>query len=182
MILLIKGISTEPALFHVGCRPSLHVVLLPGLISDPKSKWPTQPLIWSCRNQSYNHIRKARPTCTSDHVGHLPQPSQKGLALTSVNQCRKGSALTLIHVRNQSSMLKGYALTSKNQCQKGSTLIFDNARNQSFMLKWLCTYIWQPMSEGIITYIRPCKEPILHAERALHLHMTTNVKRSCTHI
>ena len=28
MILVITGISTEPALFHVGCRPSLHVGLL----------------------------------------------------------------------------------------------------------------------------------------------------------
>ena len=44
MILLVTGRSTEPALFHVGCRPSLHVGLLPALISDPKSKWPTQHL------------------------------------------------------------------------------------------------------------------------------------------
>ena len=28
MILLVTGSSTEPALFHVGCRPSLHVGLL----------------------------------------------------------------------------------------------------------------------------------------------------------
>ena len=31
MILLITGSSTEPALSHVGCRPSLHVGLLQGL-------------------------------------------------------------------------------------------------------------------------------------------------------
>ena len=28
LILLVTGIYTEPALFHVGCRPSLHVGLL----------------------------------------------------------------------------------------------------------------------------------------------------------
>ena len=37
IILLVTRSSTEPALFHVGCRPSLHVGLLPVLISDPKS-------------------------------------------------------------------------------------------------------------------------------------------------
>jgi len=41
MILLVIGSSTEPSLFHDGCRPSLHVGLLPTLISDPKSEWPT---------------------------------------------------------------------------------------------------------------------------------------------
>ena len=36
--------------------------------------------------------------------------------------------------------------------------------------------------ERLSTYIRPCKEPILHAERAMHLHLTPNVRRVCTHI
>ena len=40
------------------------------------------------------------------------------------------------------------------------------------------THIWQPMSERLITYIRPCEEPIPHAERALHLHLTTNVRKA----
>ena len=56
---------------------------------------------------------------------HLPQPCQKGPTLTSINQCWNGSALTLSHVRNQSSMLKGSALISDNQCQKFLALIFD---------------------------------------------------------
>ena len=33
MILLVIGSSIEPALFHAGCRPSLHVGFLPALIS-----------------------------------------------------------------------------------------------------------------------------------------------------
>ena len=80
-----------------------------------------------------------------------------GSTLTSDNQCQKGSALTLGHVRNQSSMPKGYALTSNNQCQKGSTLIFDHPRNQSSMLKGLYTYIQQPNLEGLCTHIWSCR-------------------------
>ena len=87
----------------------------------------------------------------------IPQPYQKGPTLTSDNQCQKGLALTLGHTRNQSSMLKGSALTSDNQCQKGSALIFNHARNQSFIPKGLCTYILQPMSEGLCTHIWSCR-------------------------
>ena len=47
MILLIIGSSIEPALFHVGCRPTHHVGLRPAL---------TSVLL----------VRKARPTLTSD--------------------------------------------------------------------------------------------------------------------
>ena len=119
----------------------------------------------------------ARLSLISDHVGtnpiiisemhahhsyltmweHLPRPCQKGPALTSVNQCQKGSAPTLIHARNQSSMLKGSTLTSENQCQKGSALIFNHAKNQSSMLKGICTYIWQLMSESLCTHIWSCR-------------------------
>ena len=78
----------------------------------------------------------AHPALTSDRVGtnlivtserhaqlsyltmweHIPQPCQKGPALTSNNQCQKGLALTFDHAMNQSSMKKGSALTSDNQC------------------------------------------------------------------
>ena len=34
MILLVTGSSTEPALFHDGCRPSHHVGLHPTLTFD----------------------------------------------------------------------------------------------------------------------------------------------------
>ena len=53
MILLVTGSSTEPALFHVGCRPTHHVGLLLALTSD---------LL----------VKKAHPTLTSDHVGTNP--------------------------------------------------------------------------------------------------------------
>ena len=53
MILLVTGSSTELALFHAGCRPSIHVGLRPALTSD---------LL----------VRKARPTLTSDHIGTNP--------------------------------------------------------------------------------------------------------------
>ena len=45
------------------------------------------------------------------------------------------------------------------------------------------------MSERLSTYIRPCEEPILHAKRALHLHLiivgtnpTITSEWLCTHI
>ena len=73
VILLFTWSSTEPALFHAGCRPSHHVGLLQCLYltlsqNGPPSTyiWPTRQkgtpktYIWSCRNQSYNHIRKAQ--------------------------------------------------------------------------------------------------------------------------
>ena len=53
MILLFIGISTEPALFHDGCRHSHHVGIFPALTFD---------LL----------IRKSCPTLTSDHVGTNP--------------------------------------------------------------------------------------------------------------
>ena len=43
-ILLVTGSSTEPTLFHAGCRPSLHVGLLLALISSPKLEWTAQHL------------------------------------------------------------------------------------------------------------------------------------------
>ena len=71
MILLVTGSSTELSLFHVRCRPSLHVGLLQCLYLTLSQNglpntyiWPTRQKgtpsthIWSCRNQSYSHIRK----------------------------------------------------------------------------------------------------------------------------
>ena len=49
MIILVIGSSTEPTLFHAGCRPSHHVGLHPELTYD---------LL----------VRKAHPTLTSDHT------------------------------------------------------------------------------------------------------------------
>ena len=60
MILLVTGSSTEPALFHAGCRPSQHVGILPALTSDHVG---TNPIIISERQ---------RPTLTSDHIGTNP--------------------------------------------------------------------------------------------------------------
>ena len=81
---------------------------------------PPSTYIWSCRNQSYNHIRKSCPALTSNYVGMHP------------------------------------------------TTLSERPSN----------HIWQPMSERLSTYIRPCEEPILHAKRALHLHLITNVKKA----
>ena len=62
MILLVIGISTEPAFFHAGFRPSHQVGLFPTLISDllVRTAFPTLT--------SNLLIRKARPALTSDHV------------------------------------------------------------------------------------------------------------------
>ena len=113
LILLVIGSSIEPTFFHAGCRPSLHVDLFQHLYLTLSKNGPPNTYIWSCRNQSYNHIRKARPALTSYHVGTHPT--------------------TLSERPN--------------------------------------THIWQPMLERLSTYIWPCEEPILHAERALHLHL-----------
>ena len=59
---LVIGSSTEPSLFHAGCRPSHQVGLRPVLTSDLliRKEHPalTSDLL----------IRKAHPTLTSDHV------------------------------------------------------------------------------------------------------------------
>ena len=104
----------------------------PALISDHLG---TNPIIISERHAQHSHLTMWE---------HLPQPCQKCPALTSVNQCQKGSALTLSHARNQSSMPKGSALISNNQCQKGSTLIFNTCEEpiQHACSKRLCTYTW----------------------------------------
>ena len=95
LILLILGSSTEPSLFHVGCRPSLHVGLFQHLylINTWYEEWLIIS-IWSTHDAkidtaltSNQHmmrriacpaltsdllIRKAHPTLTSDHVGTNP--------------------------------------------------------------------------------------------------------------
>ena len=62
MILLVIGSSTEPALFHAGCRPCPQVGLLPALISGLLVR-KARPALTSDLL-----IRKAHPTLTSDHV------------------------------------------------------------------------------------------------------------------
>ena len=153
MILLITGSSTEPALFHPSCRPTLRIGHFQHLYLTLSQNGPPNTYIWSCRNQSYNHIRKEHPALTSDHVGTPP---------TTLSE----RPSTHIH-QPMSERLSTYT----RPCEEP---ILHAER--------LCTYIWQPMSKRLSTYIRPCMEPILHAERALHLHLTTNVRRVCTHI
>ena len=62
MILLVIGSSIEPALFHVGCRPSHHVGLRPALTFDLLVK-KARPALTSDLL-----VRKACPALTSDHV------------------------------------------------------------------------------------------------------------------
>ena len=128
-ILFVTGSSTEPALFHVGCRPSLHVGLhffstyiwpWKEHIQEPCQKGFPNTCIGPWKEHIHHHVRKACPTLTSDHVGILP---------------------TTLSERPS-------------------------------------THIWQPMSERLNTYIRPCEEPILHAKRDLLLHLTTNVRKA----
>ena len=45
--------------------------------------------IWSCRNQSYNHIRKAHQHSNLTMWEHLPQPCQEVPTLASINQWSK---------------------------------------------------------------------------------------------
>ena len=179
MIPLVIGISTEPSLLHVGCRPSLHVGLLQRLYLTLSQNGLPNTYIWSFRNQSYNHIKKEVPNThiwPCGNTSHKPvRKAQHSHPSTNDWKCL---ALTLGRARNQSSVPKGSALTSDNQCHKGSALTFNHARNQSSMPKGICTYIWQPILERLSTYIRSCKEPILHAERDLYLHLTTNIRKA----
>ena len=58
MILLVIGSSTEPALLHVGCRPTHHVGLHPALTSDLLVR-KACPTLTFHHVVNYNHIRKA---------------------------------------------------------------------------------------------------------------------------
>ena len=76
---LIIGSSTEPALFHAGCRPSPQVCLRPALIFDllVRKACPaltSDLLIRKARLALTSDllVRKARPTLTSDHIGTNP--------------------------------------------------------------------------------------------------------------
>ena len=62
MYYLVIGSSTEPSLFHAGCRPTYHVGLRPALESDLLVRKACPALT------SDLLVRKARPTLTSDHV------------------------------------------------------------------------------------------------------------------
>ena len=59
MILLITGISIEPALFHAGCRPNHHVGIFPALTSNLLIR-KACPTLTSNQVETYNHIRKAQ--------------------------------------------------------------------------------------------------------------------------
>ena len=80
MILLVTGSSTEPALFHAGCRPSFHVGLLQRLY------------LTLSQNGQHSHL-----TMRGTH----PTPCQKGKTLTFTSMIGhnyyhlwKGTALT----------------------------------------------------------------------------------------
>ena len=110
-ILLVTGSSIEPSLFHVGCRPSLHVgihllqhlyLTVGGTHPASMLERPTQhlyltmggthPSSMSERHAQHSHltmgglachhVRKARPTLISDHGRPSLPPCQKGPALT----------------------------------------------------------------------------------------------------
>ena len=56
---LVIGISTEPALFHAGCRPSQQVGLRPALTSDLLVR-KAHPALTYDHVVNYNHIKKAQ--------------------------------------------------------------------------------------------------------------------------
>ena len=94
MILLVIGISIDPALFHVSCMPSLHVGIIQHLYlintwSNKGSSFLSYQhmiedryctYIWSTHDLRKEHplftsdllIRKEHPTLTSNHVGTNP--------------------------------------------------------------------------------------------------------------
>ena len=99
------------------------------------------------------------------HLHLINQWSKKGTTLTYAQPMNEERHITYIWSTNDQR--KDQHLYMINQwSKKGSALI----SNQPMIEERLCTYIWQSMSERLNTYIRPCKEPILHVERDLHLH------------
>ena len=90
-ILLVIGSSTEPTLFHDGCKPSLHVGIhllqcLYRTMGGPACHHvgKARPTLISDhgRNTSNIHVRMAHPTLTSDHGRPNLPPCQKVPALT----------------------------------------------------------------------------------------------------
>ena len=79
---LVIGSSTEPALFHAGCRPSHQVGLRPALISDLLVR-KARPALTSDLL-----VRKACPTLTSDHVvnyNHIRKAPHSHLSWKELN-------------------------------------------------------------------------------------------------
>ena len=95
----------------------------------------TNPIIISERHSQHSHLTMWE---------HIPQPCEKGPALTYDNQCQKGRALTFDHARNQSYVHVERALHLHSTMRRTNPMY---------------------MSKGLCTYIRPCKEPILCACR-----------------
>ena len=128
--------------------------------------------IWSCRNQSYNHIKKAQHSHPIMRE-HIPQPY------------RKGSTLIFIHAgTHPTTMLKGL-------CS------FTHAgTHPTTMMKEICTYI-HPC--GNTSYNHDGRALHLHSPMREHIlqpwwndsaltfthegtHPVTMMKRLCTYI
>ena len=66
-ILLVIGISIEPTLFHVVCRPTLHVGIHQCLYMTLSQNGSASTYIWPLEEHIHHHVRKACPRLTSDH-------------------------------------------------------------------------------------------------------------------
>ena len=152
-ILLVIGSSTEPSLFHVGCRPSLHVGLhlLQHLYLNMGG---THPAIISERPNTHIWPWEAQPATLSEWPityirpweEHIPQPCRKGSTLisnhgrnTSCNHVRMAqhSHLTMgvTHPKTMSEWTSTYIRPWEEHipqpCWKGSALTSDHGRNTS---------------------------------------------------
>ena len=132
---------------------------LPTLISNHVG---TNPIIISERNSQKSHLTMWEP---------IPQPYQKGPALTSDHERNQSSihvskALHLhsTHVRNQSNI----------HVKKDSALIFDTYEEP----------IQHACSKRLYTYIRHMRgtNPTCMFERALHLHLIHARNQSNMHV
>ena len=116
MILLVTGSSTDPAIFHAGCRPIQHVGLRPTLTFDHVG---TNPIIISERKL---------PALTYDHVVTYPTilSERPNTYIWSTNERRKAQHL---HLGMQGT---------NPPCQKAPTFISD----QPMIEERHNTYIW----------------------------------------
>ena len=142
-ILLVTGISTEPTLFHVGCRPTLHVGIH-HLYLTLSQNGPPNSYIWP------HLVRKARPALTSNLI--LSERPSTHIWPCVNTSCQNGSALTsdLILSERHNTHIWPCVNTLR---QNGSALTSDLI-----------------LSERLYTYIRPCVNT--SHRKGMHSHPT----------
>ena len=152
MILLFIGISTEPTLFHVGCRFRLHVGILQCLYMTLSQNGQHSHM--TMRGTHPTPCQKGTSLTFTGMIGHNYYHLWKGMTLTSTSMVGhtyyhlwKGSTLTSISMmgHNYYHLWKGSALTSTSMIGhnyyhlwKGTALTCDHVgTNPTVTSEWI---------------------------------------------